>query len=132
MPKFLGTKHMTRAEAVVHNTVFTKCFYMDKVTLIPDETYGYIQISADHTLQRSSYSGQKKRNLVKFMNVVFPDGYVLDTIDPFFGNTFIARGFQELKNIPKTSVNNKIIRLLKPSSKRINFLSDFGNKLRHN
>ena len=58
VPKFLGTKHMTRAEAVSHNTVFTKCFYKDKVTLILDGTYIYIQKSADHTLQRSSYSGQ--------------------------------------------------------------------------
>ena len=49
VPKILGTKHMTRAEAVAHNTVFTKCFYKEKVTLILDGTYIYIQKSADHT-----------------------------------------------------------------------------------
>ena len=85
-PKFLGTKHMTRTEALTHNTEFTKTFYGDKVTLILDGTYIYIQKSSDHKLQRCSYSGQKKRNLIKFMSVVFPDGYVLDTIGPFFGN----------------------------------------------
>ena len=91
VPKFLGKNHMTRAEAVAHNTVSTKCFYKDKVTLILVGTYIYIQESAQHILERSSYSGQKKRNLVKFMSVVFPDGYVLDTIGPFFGNTNNAK-----------------------------------------
>ena len=85
VPKYLGTKHMTRAEAVTHNITFTKCFCGDKVTLSLGGTYIYIPKSSDHKLQRSSYSGQKKRNLVKFMSVVFPDGYVLDTVGPLFG-----------------------------------------------
>ena len=86
VPQFLGTHHMSREEAVTHNTTFTKSFYGDKVTLILDGTYIYIPKSTDHKLQRASYSGQKKRNLVKFMSIVFPDGYVLDTVGPFFGN----------------------------------------------
>ena len=86
VPQFLGTTHMTRSEAVTHNTTFTRSFYGDKVTLILDGTYIYIPKSTDHKLQRASYSGQKKRNLVKFMSIVFPNGYVLDTIGPFFGN----------------------------------------------
>ena len=84
--KLLDTKHITFAEAVAHNTVFTKCFYEDKVSRILNETYSYIQKSADHILQRSSLSGQKRSNLVKLMSVMFPDGYVLDTIDPLLGN----------------------------------------------
>ena len=91
VPKFLGTNHITRAEAVAHNTVSTKCFYTDKVTLILVGTYIYIQESADHILERSSYSGQKKRNLVKFISVVFPVSYVLENIGPFFGNTNDAK-----------------------------------------
>ena len=86
VPKYLGAGHMTREETVTHNTTFTKCFYGDKVTLILDGTYIYIPKSSDHKLQRAIYSGQKKRNLVKFMSIVLPDGYVLDTIGPFFGN----------------------------------------------
>ena len=66
---------MTRAEAVAHNTVSTKCFYKDTVKLILVGTYIYIKESADHILERSSYSGQKKWNLVKFMSVVFPRYY---------------------------------------------------------
>ena len=81
-----GAGHMTRVEAVTHKTTFTKFFYVDKVTLIYDGTYIYIPKSSDHKLQRASCSGQKKRNLVKFMSIVLPDGYVLDTIGPFFDN----------------------------------------------
>lgn len=98
VPKYLGAGHMTRAEAINHNTTFTKCFYGDKVTLILDGTYIYIPKSSDHKLQRSSYSGQKKRNLVKFMSIVLPDGYVLDTIGPFFGNENDAKITEAILN----------------------------------
>ena len=77
---------MSSEEAVTFNTTFTRSFYGEKVTLILDGTYIYIPKSTDHKLQRASYSGQKKRNLVKFMSIVFPDGHVLDTVGPFFGN----------------------------------------------
>ena len=49
-------------------------------------TYIYIQKSSDHQLQKSSYCGQKKSNYLKFMSVVLPDGYVVDSIGPFYGN----------------------------------------------
>ena len=111
VPQFLGTTHMTRSEAV-HNTTFTRSFYGDKVTLILDGTYIYIPKSTDHKLQRASYSGQKKRNLVKFMSIVFPNGYVLDTIGPFFGNENDAKFTEkiflkvgELKTWPEESDN---------------------------
>ena len=84
--KYLGPKHISREMAISHNTVFTRAFYGNAVTVILDGTYIYIQKSSDHQLQRSSYSGQKKRNYLKFMSIVLPDGYVLDTIGPFYGN----------------------------------------------
>ena len=36
-------------------------------------------------MNRSTFSGKKCRHLVKFISLVFPDGYTLDTIDPFQG-----------------------------------------------
>jgi len=36
-------------------------------------------------VNRWTYSGQKKRHLIKFMSLVLPDGYVLDTIGPYYG-----------------------------------------------
>lgn len=39
VPQNIGTKYMTRMEALEHNTIFTRCFYGDNVTLILDEIY---------------------------------------------------------------------------------------------
>ena len=86
VPKYLGTNHISRHDAITHNTVFTKAFYGDQVTLILDGTYIYLNKCSDHQFQRASYGGQKKRNYLKFMSVVLPDGYVLDTIGPYHGN----------------------------------------------
>ena len=85
-PKNLGAKQITRSEALRHNTSFTNCFYGNKVTVILDGTYLYIPKSTDHKLQRLSFSGQNKRNIVKFKSIVLPSGYILDTIGPFYGN----------------------------------------------
>ena len=86
VPQYLGTQHLSRQEAISHNTIFTQTFYGDNVTLILDGTYIYIQKSDEHQFQRSSYCGQKKRNYLKFMSIVLPDGYVVDSIGPFFGS----------------------------------------------
>ncbi|XP_033759087.1 uncharacterized protein LOC117341337 [Pecten maximus] len=78
--------NMKRENAINHNTAFTKTFFSDNVTVVLDGTYIYIGKSGDHEFQRTSYCEQKKRNNIKFMSVVFPDGYVLDTVVPFFGS----------------------------------------------
>ena len=83
VPKNLGAKHITRSEALCHNTSFTSCFYGNKVTVLLDGTYLYIPKSTDHKLQRLSFSGQNKGNLVKFKSIVLPGGYILDTTGPF-------------------------------------------------
>ena len=98
VPKYLGARCMTRAETINHNTTFTKCFYGDMVTLILDGTYIYIPKSSDHKLQRSSYSGQNKRDSGKFMSIVLPDGYVLDTIGPFYDNENDAKITEAILN----------------------------------
>ena len=70
----------------------------NKVTLILDGTYIYIPKSSDHKVQKSSYSGQKKRNWVKFMSSVLPDGYVLDIIGPFYDNENAAKSTETILN----------------------------------
>ncbi|CAF3028442.1 unnamed protein product [Rotaria sp. Silwood2] len=85
VPLNLGVGHLTREQALTHNTAFSKEFWDNKVTIIWDGTYLYLGKSSDHYANRSTYSGQKCRHLVKFMSLVLPDGYVLDTIGPFQG-----------------------------------------------
>ena len=41
--------------------------------------------SSYHYVNRSTYSGQKQRHLIKFMSLVFLDGYVLEIIGSFDG-----------------------------------------------
>ena len=40
----------------------------------------------DHKLERSSYGCQAKINYLKFMSVMLPDWYMLDSIGSFYGN----------------------------------------------
>ncbi|CAF4657751.1 unnamed protein product [Rotaria sp. Silwood2] len=101
VPLNLGVYHLTRDQALIHNTAFSKEFWDNKVTIIWDGTYIYIEKSSDHYLNRSTYSGQKCRHLVKFMSLVLPDGYVLDTIGPFQGtanDATIAQQIIETRN----------------------------------
>ena len=85
MQQFLGTEHMSHTEAVTHNTTYNNAIDVFIGTLILDGTYIYLPKIADHKLQ-ISYSGQKKRNSVKFMSIVFPHCYILDTVDQLFDN----------------------------------------------
>ncbi|CAF4231965.1 unnamed protein product, partial [Rotaria magnacalcarata] len=85
LPKHLGIGHLSRSEAIDHNTSFSNEFFGKKVTIIWDGTYFYTGKSSSHEFQRSTYSGQKKRHLVKFMSLCLADGYCVDTLGPFFG-----------------------------------------------
>ncbi|CAF1406262.1 unnamed protein product [Didymodactylos carnosus] len=85
VPQRLGVSHISRQQAEEHHTIYSKEFF-GSLCLIWDGTYIYTGKSADHGLNRAMYSVQKKRHLVKFMSLVLPDGYVLDTIGPFYGN----------------------------------------------
>ena len=83
--RFLGANHLTRAQALAHQTVYSKAFFGDNVALIRDGTYYFIQKSQAHAFQRKVYSLQKKRYMIKMLAIVFPDGCMVDTIDLFSG-----------------------------------------------
>lgn len=46
----------------------------------------YIHKTSNYKMGRKSFSMQKKRSLIKFMSIVLPDGYVLDTVGPYFSD----------------------------------------------
>ena len=60
VPRFLGANHLTRAQALAHQTVYSKTVFGDNVALILDGTYYFIQKSQDHAFQKKTYSLQKK------------------------------------------------------------------------
>ena len=86
VPKNLGVNYLSRNQARKHNTSFTLEFFGDNVTVIWDGTCIYTGKSSAHSTNRATYSDQKHRHLLKFMSLVLPDDYVLDTIGPFRGN----------------------------------------------
>ena len=101
VPKFLGISHLSCSEVINHNTSFSNEFFGQNVTVIWDGTYFYTGKSSLHEFQRSTYSGQKKGYLVKFMSLCLPDGYCLDTLGPFNGtenDATIARHVVKTKN----------------------------------
>ncbi len=89
VPLNLGAKHISLKEIVEnHTTTYSNVFNGDKTaTLIWDGTYLYVEkSSANHKIQRMTYSLQKNRNLVKFMSICATDSYVIDAIGPFPGD----------------------------------------------
>jgi len=115
-PFHIGVDHITNEEMLKHNTIYSKTFFGDKPTTIWDGTYLYIDKSTNFSKARQSYSMHKGRPLVKFMSIVFPDGYIVDSIGPFYSNTYnndagmtseILRkeGYGILKWLKKTNQN---------------------------
>ena len=87
VPRFLGACHITREDAFSdHMTAYSSVLFQGSLCLIWDGTYYYTEKSNDYTLGRRTYSAHKHRPLVKFMSVVLPDGYVLDSVGPYFAD----------------------------------------------
>ena len=79
VPKYLGFEHISRHTLIEQRTrALAKILLADniddKVILVLDSTYVYIQKSTNNELQRKSYSVHKKRPLVKMMMIVSTDG----------------------------------------------------------
>ena len=53
--RFPSANHLTRAEALVHQTVYSKTFFGNNGALILDGTYYFIRKSQDHAFQRKTY-----------------------------------------------------------------------------
>ena len=85
-PSFLGCGHITREKSADHMTAYSSVLYGGKLCIIWDGTYYYIEKSGTYSFSRHTYSGQKHRPLVKFMSIVFPDGYVLESIGPYLAD----------------------------------------------
>src|SRR5256885_14360349 len=88
VPRHLGISRMTRDILRSHMTTEAEELFCDggKVTVVLDGTYTYIQKSSNYAFQRSSFSGHKRRPLLKPFMVVAPDGYIIDVFGPFAAN----------------------------------------------
>lgn len=85
--KKFGFKNVTRAVLNQHTTPQSRVLFcdgnVDQVITIWDGTYFFCHKSGNFRFQRDTYSMQKKRNLVKPMVCVAPDGFIIDIFAPF-------------------------------------------------
>lgn len=87
VPVFLGFKNISREILLEHTTVQARRLYCpdnpNAVVLIWDGTYIFCEKSGNYKFQKQTFSGQKKRNLVKPMVCVCSDGYIVDVFGPY-------------------------------------------------
>lgn len=86
VPKWLGSSAFSRDQIIKDNTPSLFQEILPDVRGVIDGTYFYIEKSTLFNVQRKTYSGHKKRNLVKEMAIVLPNGKFFDLIGPFFGD----------------------------------------------
>lgn len=88
VPKHLGYYHITRDEALEQHSIKLTSNVLgqssNRLYLIADCTYNYIEKPSDFELQRKTFSPHKKRNLLKPLYIVLPDGYILEAAGPYF------------------------------------------------
>lgn len=84
-----GIQNITREQLVNNTTTMAKTMFcggdQQKSITIWDGTYIFCNKSFNQHLQRSTYSGQKLRNLVKPMVCVTTNGYFVDVFGPYVG-----------------------------------------------
>ena len=86
VPLNLDFDHLSRDQAIEHQTAYIATFLAVNPCAMLDGTYIYCDKSEDHQLRRDMYAGQKSRHLVKFMSTVLRDGYILGVTGPFDGH----------------------------------------------
>lgn len=88
VPFHLGYHHITREEAIEKHSITLTSKVLGKsemkLCVIADGTYNYIEKPSDFTLQRKTFSVHKRRNLLKPLYIVFPNGYILEAAGPYF------------------------------------------------
>lgn len=88
VPNYLGYHHITRDQALQDHSIKLTSDVLGKsdsrLYLIADCTYNYIEKPSDFELQRKTFSPHKKRNLLKPLFIVLPDGYIMEAAGPYF------------------------------------------------
>lgn len=77
----------SREDLIEHNTEMSDSLFDPEnkgvVMLVCDATYIFIDKSRNYIHQKKTFSGQKKRNFLKVMNVTTCDGTIVYSIGPF-------------------------------------------------
>jgi hypothetical protein len=87
VPDNLGYLHITREQALQKQLSMPGRVLgenADRLALVPDCTYIYIEKPGDFVLQRKTFSLHKTRNLLKFLIECTTNGYMIDVSGPYF------------------------------------------------
>jgi hypothetical protein len=79
-------EHLSRDKWLKKNTiVFNELYELndDQLCIIADGTYIYCQKSSTNKIQRTFYSVQKKRSLIKPFIMCASNGYIINVFGPF-------------------------------------------------
>lgn len=83
-----------------HNTTMCRILHCNNnrniAVIICDGTYIYTHKSTNFEFQKLSYTDQKKRNFVKIMMVVAPDGMIINALGPYPANHNDAKILQAI------------------------------------
>lgn len=86
--KHIGKQIFNRENCIQNQTseVTRQLFGSNKLVIVCDSTYIYIQKSQHFKFARKTYSSHKYRPLIKFMISVSTDGTILDVAGPYFAD----------------------------------------------
>jgi len=106
VPKHYGYSHISREEILLHHnpTYIQKLYNVPEggVTLYLDGSYFQVEKSANHVVQKKSFSRQKGHHLLKNMMVVLPTGYILESAGMYYSDDHHndAKILQHMLKIP--------------------------------
>ncbi|XP_025994034.2 uncharacterized protein LOC113004570 [Solenopsis invicta] len=90
LPIYFGFKAFSRNDLIQnHTSVMARKLYdikEDQLVLICDGTYLQHEKSSNNEYQRKSFSVQKKMPLCKPFTICTTDGFIVDTLGPFYAN----------------------------------------------
>lgn len=90
---------LDRNDFITHQSPIAKQIFGpsgNRIILVWDGTYIFIQKSSNFSFQRDTYSGHKHRNLIKPMMAVLTDGYIAGVFGPYPGSKNDASILNEL------------------------------------
>lgn len=86
VPRYINFT-MSREQSMAHKSNTSRILFDDdnqqRVHLILDGTYIYLQKSTNHRFQKETYNSHKMRNYLKIMMGVLTDGRILFALGPF-------------------------------------------------
>lgn len=91
-----GREELRQRILTIPGFLYTNPDIPNRIIVICDGTYVYIQKSSNYLFQKQTYSLHKYRNLLKMFLIVCPDGFIIEALGPYPADKSDATIMQEL------------------------------------